>query len=182
MSDLDTDKLRGRRVIVVNTSYERLPFANYLFFGDRRWFVEHQARVLKKFEGQIVTGSRMVRTDRILTMQKVKPPPGITRKRHQVVYQRTSLQGAINLALHLVGQGGRIVLLGADMKRSNDGRSHHHSPHLWGVKDGCWDKQMQELRLVSEPLKNFGIEIVNTSMESKIDWWPKVPFAEVLAW
>ena len=179
--DIDTERLRGRKVIVINSSYERVPFADFLFFGDRRWFVHHQKDIFRTFAGRVVTGSRM-RSHRIYSMGKVKPPPGITRKRHQIVYQRTSLQGAINLAVHLVGQNGRIVLLGADMQRSPEGVTHHHTPHPWPTRPGAWDKQMQELRLAEEPLKNYGVEVVNCSEKSRIDWWRKMTFEDALAW
>jgi hypothetical protein len=38
------DVLAGRKVIAVNSSYERVPGADVLFFGDCRWWDEHRER------------------------------------------------------------------------------------------------------------------------------------------
>jgi hypothetical protein len=108
------------------------------------------------------------------------PPPGLSFDPTCVVSQRTSLQGAINLAVHLGAI--RIVLLGADMRRARDGRSHHHSPHPRPNKPGnrTWDAQMMQLRLTVTPLRERGIEVFNTSPISRITWWPRAELTACL--
>lgn len=192
----NTELLRGRRVIAVNSSYERVPFADILFFGDSRWLYEHYTRPeLVAFGGRIVTPNRSVQTpdNRILKVRRVVPTgpdsPGLVLARDSVVSQRTSLQGAINLAAHLIGATSnpgamryRIVILGADMARAPDGRTHHHTPHKWQNKPGnrTWDIQMTQLVLAVPVLKSLGVEVINASPVSRISWWPKRNFDESL--
>ena len=108
------------------------------------------------------------------------PPPGLSLDRSCAVSERTSLQGAINFAVHLGVK--RIVLLGADMRRADDGRSHHHLPHPRPNKPGnqTWDIQMAQLRLAVEPLRQLGIDVINTSPITRIDWWPRAELAACL--
>src|SRR5678815_316198 len=48
--------IRGRKIIVVNSAYEKVPFASMLYFGDGRWWKEHRKRILKSdFKGHLVT-------------------------------------------------------------------------------------------------------------------------------
>lgn len=178
----DLSLLRGRRVIVVNSSYEAAPFADILFFGDASWWETHRRReTLAAFTGRIVTVSLRAAGRRLLRLRRQVPPPGLSRDPGCVVSERTSLQGAINLAVHLGVK--RIVLLGADMRRAEDGHSHHHSPHPRPNKPGnrTWDIQMAQLRLAAEPLRELGIEVINTSPISRIDWWPLAELAACLA-
>lgn len=169
--------LKGRRIILVNSAYETLPDADFLFFADHRWWGWHE-RAMKAFKGRIVTTSKVVTSDRVLTLQKLKPPPALAGKPTHLAMQRTSLQGAINLAVHL--GAARIVLLGADMQAAPNGRTHHHRPHPKPQKPGCWDKQMAQLRELAPALAERGIEVVNCSPHSRIDWWPKRPLEDFL--
>lgn len=185
----DVTKLRGRRVIVVNSSYEIAPdFAAYCFFGDLRWWELHSERpAFKAFKGRFVSCSRSAHGEGLLKLNRIAPNinekaggigPGLSLDPRSVVCQRTSLQGAMNLAFHL--GAAKIVLVGADMGRAADGRSHHHTPHPWENKPGnrTWDIQMTQLRLIAEPLERFGVKVVNTSPVSRIDWWPKARLAD----
>ena len=179
--DQDLSLLRGRRIIVVNSSYEAVPFADILFFGDASWWETHCRRAaLIAFAGRIVTVSARAIGQRLLRLRRQVPPPGLSRDPSCVVSERTSLQGAINLAVHLGVK--RIVLLGADMRRADDGRSHHHSPHPRPNKPGnlTWDIQMAQLRLSVDPLRELGVEVINTSPISRIDWWPRAELGACL--
>lgn len=187
------ERLRGRRVLVVNSSYEAAPWAPVLYFADRRWYFEHYTRpAFKAFAGLKIScnGQPQVRSNpEISWLRRVVPNfdpthgplgPGLAEDPAAVVSNRTSLQGAINIAAHY--GVARIVLLGADMCRSVDGRTHHHSAHRWNNKPGTetWDVQMVQLALVVEPLKSRGIDVVNCSPISRLPWWPIMPLSDYL--
>lgn len=182
--------LRGRRVIAVNSSYERVPWADICYFADQRWFFEHKDRpAFKAFAGRKVTCAHKptVGDPATLRLMRIVPNfdpnyapvgPGLALAPHAVVSNRTSLQGALNLAFHL--GASRLVLLGADMARSAEGASHHHSPHPWRNKPGneTWDTQMEQLVMIVEPLRERKIEVINTSAVSRLTWWPKMTLEE----
>lgn len=183
----DLSVLEGGRVVVINSSYTVAPFADYLVFVDVRWYGAHAA-ALASFRGQIVTTSMAAKVapggHPLLRLQKVAPnkePKGLCEVRNCVVYQRTGLQPALNMLAHL--EVARIILIGFDMQRSPKGKTHHHQPHPWANRAGnkSWDLQMEQINFMVEPLRRRGIEVINTSMASRLPWWPKVPLSKVLA-
>lgn len=182
VATLDLEVLRGRRVIAINSSYGAVPFADYVIFADQRWWDEHRPQ-LREFAGRVVAVSAAARDDkaiRLLRLKRSKPEDGLSLRADTVPVRRTSTTAAIGLAVHLGVR--RIVLIGIDQRRAPDGASHHHAPHKWKNKPGdtTWDAQMQDLRQLAAPLRARGIEVVNCSDVSRIDWWPKAPLAEVL--
>ena len=187
----DISKLQGRHVVVVNSAYEATPWADYLFFGDERWWYDHRKRPeILKFKGRFVTPSQAAVGNNLLRLWRYTPNldlkrgklgPGLTTNPMAVVSQRTSLQGAMNLVAHF--GVSRMVLLGADMCRGENGATHHHKPHKWQNKPGnkTWDMQMDQLVLIVEPLRALGVEVLNASPISRIPWWPKVNFEDTLS-
>lgn len=173
----DFSILAGRRVMVINSSVFAYPSADVLFFGDARWWMWNAAKVKPSFAGRIFTCADIA-DPRISNLVKRKPPPFIATNRGDVAMQRTSLTAAINLAVHF--GCSRMVLLGADQKPAEDGRTHHHEPHPVPVIQGAYDLQMRELREVAKAVADLGIEVINTSLQSRIDFWRKQPIEEML--
>lgn len=165
-------------MIAVNSSWQVWPAADVLFFSDVRWWQEYGARAVEGYRGKIVTISYTAKHKRILKLQKQKPPPGLTKDPQKLVVRFTSLQGAINLAVHY--GAAKIVLLGADMQKAADGAEHHHAPHRWPQNEGCWDQQMDDLIHTVPLLQEWGIDVINTSIDSRIAWWPKMTLEEFL--
>lgn len=161
--DVDLDMLRGRRVIVINSSVHKVPWADYLYFGDWRWWNEDENRAaVESFRGRVVTTSHMVKDDKVLICRKTNPP-GLALHPDSLMQKWTSLTAATNLAAHLVGPGGTIVWLGADGKYAADGRTHHHKPHRFPVKPGCYDLQYKDLWSMVPTLQAIKIAIFNAS-------------------
>jgi hypothetical protein len=180
-------RLEGRKVIVVNSSYETCPFADILFFGDNRWHVEHSGRPeFKAFiarGGWVVTVSHPSGAPYLKKLARIVPTcdaNGLTTTRVGLSSQKTSFQGAINLAAMMGAK--RIVLLGLDGKRTANGMTHHHTPHKWPTKPGVitWDRQKPQLKWIVQPLKDRGIEVFNTNPDSAFDFWPHAPIEDFL--
>lgn len=171
MRDQNVELLRGHRVIVVNSSYQIAPWADFLFFGDSRWWRLHGDRVKREFKGRIVTTCSVFSQDRNMLLIVRPAGKALSADPGSVAFSRTSTQGAINLAVHLGVK--RIVLLGVDQTVAQDGITHHHAKHPWPLRPGGWGLQMEHLRNLAEPLQKLGVEVINTSPVSKIDWWPK---------
>jgi hypothetical protein len=161
--DVDLGLLRGRRVIVINSSVHAVPWADFLYFGDFRWWNEPRNRAAAdKFAGRIVTVSKISIPDTFKICRNTKPP-GLAFERDSLMQQWTSLTAATNLAAHLVGPGGTIVWLGADGKYAANGRTHHHEPHRWHSKPKCYDKQLTDLVTVPPSLQAMQITAFNAS-------------------
>jgi len=160
---VDLEALRGRRVIVINSSVYKVPWADILYFGDWRWWHEDENRAaVASFQGRVVTTSQMVKDDKALICRKTNPP-GLAFAHDSLMQKWTSLTAATNLAAHLIGPGGTIVWLGADGKHAADGRTHHHKPHRWPYKPGCYDKQHADLATIIPSLQQRRIAAFNAS-------------------
>lgn len=192
VSDLDLTRLKGRRVMVINSSYQAYRDADMLFFGDTRWWKYHKSRI-GNFTGKIVTTASDCPNDERLLFLKQKDPKQfpLTPGADEAAMGRTSLHGAIDIA---VKRGAKqIVLLGADMQPGEDkiigtdGRmqlkTHHHEPHpaewMRRPKPNRYQLQMEQLRRLVDPLNKRGIEVFNCSPVSLIDWWAKADFNEL---
>src|SRR5262245_60675939 len=99
--DIDLEQLRGRNVIVINSSIYPISWAQYRYFGDFRWWnePENQAAVAK-FSDRVVTTSLLVRNPKVLICRKAEPP-GLSLDREMLAQKWTSLTAATNLAMHL---------------------------------------------------------------------------------
>lgn len=177
----DLEQLRGRRVIVINSSIHAVPWADICYFGDWRWWnePENQAAVAS-FAGRAVTVSRLVSDPKVLVCRSVKPP-GLAQSRDSLTQKWTSLTAATNLAAHLIGRGGTIVWLGADGKPAADGRVWHHKPHRWGPKPTRYNLHRSDIATMVEPLRAMGVTLLNASPGSAYaDLWPVVRLQDVL--
>jgi hypothetical protein len=155
--------LRGRKVIAINSSVHAVPWADFLYFGDWRWWNEEENRIaVANFRGRVVTVSRMVRDEKILVCRTALPP-GLELERDSLMQKHTSLTAATNLAAHLVGTGGAIVWLGADGKHAANGRTHHHRPHRWGNRPDAYEKQHADLATIMPNLQALNISLFNAS-------------------
>jgi hypothetical protein len=161
---VDLEALRGRRVIAINSSVYKMPWADFLYFGDWRWWNEPDNRAaVAGFRGRVVTTSRLVAEDKKVLVCRAAKPPGLAREHDSLMQKWTSLTAATNLAAHLVGPGGTIVWLGADGRLAADGRSHHHPPHRWPHRAGCYDKQHADLVTIVPSLRTLKITAYNAS-------------------
>lgn len=160
-----------------------VPWADVLVFGDTRWWRQVKNRVaVDAFKGIVVTTAQDVKGKNVTRLGKVKPD-GPAKQPGYLAMRRTTLTAALNFAYHL--KVARIVLLGADGKPGRDekGRTitHHHEPHIWPSRPGCWGRQKEELLTFVKPLKKAGIEVLNASPGSAwADLWPVVKLEEAL--
>lgn len=177
----NTDLLKGRKVIVINSSWERLPWAPVLFFGDDRWWREYSKEVLAGFPGRIITCAPEVRHPRFLKLKRAVHENQLCPMPDTVMVRRTSMTGAMNVAMHL--GAAIIVLLGLDGKPGADGRLHHHEEYsmsLGGLEE-TWQEQRRDLSCARASLAARGITVVNASPVSALaDLWPIVPFEAYL--
>lgn len=177
----DAQLLRGCNVIVINSSYEALPWASMLICHDPQWWREHKDK-LKAFAGLIIAPSKVsLRCSQRLFM-KLQRPPGLSSDPTALTMLRTTFTAAINVAAHRVGAGGTIILLGADGKKDQQGRSHHHQRHHWWKENPKrWGIHHDELATLVEPLRERNIDVINASPGSAwADLWPVMTLEQAI--
>ncbi len=170
--------LKGQNVIVINSSYQAFPEAQFIIFSDMRWWCHHlRLKPLQDFKGKIVATSNSASGPQLLKMKR-KSSPGLATERDSVMVKNTTLTGAINLAVHL--GVGKIVLLGIDQK-TIDGRHWHHASHPWQPTANCWVRQQMDLPKIAEDLQALNIPCVNASPDSALALWPIVNLEDHVA-
>lgn len=181
LNKIDLSLLKGRRVIAVKSSWLMYPDADVLFFADGRWWQQPLLRP-KDFGGLIVTTAPGIPAP-VKPMKKV-PPTALSADPTCLALARTSTTGAINLAVHFTGPGGKIVGLGVDGRLAPNGQRHCHGlkwPWAKGAEQKSFDDQAAEYRAIAPSAKAMGVEIVNGNLESAIDAFPRLSFEECLA-
>lgn len=177
----DLQKLRGHKLIVINSSFYAAPWADFLVFSDTRWW-DANVKKIAKFQGRIICASSLARHPRLLRMKR-KLPPGLSRDPSYLTIKYTTLVTAQNFAVHIGVK--KIVLIGADGKNGGaDGKqTHHHTdhPHLWKQMPGSFEKQRRDLGPAAKDLIKLGVECVNASPGSALsDLWPIVNFEDMI--
>jgi hypothetical protein len=167
----DLTLLHGKNVIVINSSYQVFPAAQFLVFSDMRWWIDH-LKALKSFKGKIISTSCAASGLANLFHMQRKSSLGLAEDVGQLMVKNTTLTAAINLAVH--HSVNKIVLLGIDQKLGADGRTHHHEPHRWKQQANCYLRQQRDLPPIAEALKVRNIECVNASPGSALTIWPLV--------
>lgn len=180
LEGFDFERLRGRVVIAINRSHQSVPFAKILYFTDPKcwhWYEDtfraHRApwkltshpanKEPENYPGVLSlarTGARGLDLD-----------PGSVRHGNNSGY------AAINVAVHF--RPRKIILLGYDMKPTGD-RVHHHPEHPVATKPRAFDHMVRYFDGLVEPLSDLGIEVLNTSMDSRLTCFPKVPIERFL--
>lgn len=172
------DKLAGRRVVAVNSSFAIVPGADVLFYADARWWNQF-FRTTVGFTGSIVTISRRNRDKRAKRVEKTKPPL-VKDDQASVTMSRTSLAGAIVLAAK---RGAfPIVLIGADGQLDETGRRHNHAhKYPWKLNPESYTAMAAELRAMLPGLRSIGAVVLNASPRTKFDMFPSVDLDAFLA-
>jgi hypothetical protein len=170
----DLSRLRGRRVIAINSSFLDVPWADFLVFSDRRWWDLHGPSVLDVFRGRVVALTPMHPSRHYLPMERVRAS-GICDHRDSLALWHTTTCPASNLAAHLGVT--RINYLGLD------GRGGwHHSPHKWRQHPRKFDYHESALRLLTRDLTRRGIQFRGACPDSRYDdFVPHCPFEEMVS-
>lgn len=173
---IDLESLRGQKIIVINSSFRAVPFADFLIFADARWW-EHNRAHLVNWKGRIICLSHSPHHPALL-MIKRKVPPASDQGNDCLALQFTTATAALDLAAKL--GAARIVMLGVDGRNGADGKTHHHIAHPWRPLAGWEAKHRRDLEKMAEPLKNRSVEVVVATPSAYEDIWPRVELAELL--
>lgn len=121
---------QGRaKVIAINNAYALAPWADLLYFADKRWHGWHSHRPeFKAFAGQIATvdNLELARDSRIHCLRK-GALIGLADRPDTVNTGSNSGHQALNLCY--LGKVKRVILIGFDMRHVGK-RSHWHGGHV----------------------------------------------------
>jgi hypothetical protein len=184
------EKLQDRmHVVVINESYRLCPWAEILYSCDGKWWNVHQISVAK-FKGLKLAWDIHPNVTH-LGIKKIQIAQ--VKQHNELVYRYDLLldePGVVGSGgnsgfqvLNLVAQFGAtgVALIGFDM--SDAGGIHWHGKHHTEllnpdpVRFGEWIRWLDK---AAPKLKRSGVDVVNCSMVSKLNCFPKVSVDKML--
>lgn len=176
MRNVPVHRLRNRCVIAINDSFELAPWADYLYFCDKRWWDTRRYKVRNQFAGRkLVTMTNAIEgvfTLACTGLEGLETDPCAIRHGNNSGYQ------AINLAYHLGAK--RIVLLGYDMCLGRNGETHwNYGMRPEGARDNGYDNVLRytmlpHFKTLAAPLEAAGVKVFNACPGSALQVWPIV--------
>lgn len=175
------EKLRGKgRIIAINDSFIRAPWADVLYFADKPFWTQYQAQIRTMFYGKyLVTLDNQiegVKTLKNTGEQGLETDPCGLRTGGNSGYQ------AINLAYHF--GVSRIILLGLDMScaghkihwRERGGRPQT----VHGYTQTIDHHMLPNFPTLVQPLQEAGVAVVNATPNSRLKVWPYLSLYDVV--
>jgi len=180
LAESDVAMLRGRaRVIAINNACYRAPWADALWFCDKKWFIWHTAAV-KGFGGEVWT---LENTSLIADLPHLRTlrndgKAGWSDRPDGVMTGGNGGYQAIQIAAKRGAR--RILLLGFDMRAVN-GRRHWHHEHPTPSWDGIYKARfLPHFPALADALTARGVEVINCTPGSALTVWPIRPLVEVM--
>jgi len=172
------------RVIAINSSYLRAPFADILYACDGSWWravdPEHRASYVSLASAHF-SPDRMWTQDEMAAkefgLQWIKSTRGanLSLDKDVIAQGANSAIQAMNLAFH--AGACKIILLGVDCKGK-----HWHPDHPSPLSNSLPHKRwIENFAIFGEDLAKQGVEVVNCSPISAVTAFPKRSLQEVLA-
>jgi hypothetical protein len=188
LNGFDFERLRGRRVLVCNSSYLKVPWADALVFIDPRWYddrynpgIGHKHRPeFWRFAGERICLAKGIYDDGLLPMQRIAHH-GLSLDPTRVMFGTTIVCSAINISV--LRGAARGVLLGFDGKPGRDGKLWHHEPHPseWPRIPGCFINHGVDMLKLKPQLDEIGFEVINANPESRHRMFTFASIDEILA-
>lgn len=186
------DRLRGHRVMVINSTYKLAPWADVWFFTDNIVYEANKAAVAS-WPGHIISLSKQAKRempDKVKRVQVAFAPGFLSGKDGVIRGNPSSGHNAIGLEIALGAK--RIVLLGYDM-RVVSGREHHHDDYAGRPRDldiyvrdflpafrQFTNGEGRTIPGWNEAALSVGVEIWNATPGSALDEFKMVALDEVL--
>jgi hypothetical protein len=167
----------ARRVIAVNTTFRRAPWADVLYACDAPWWRVHIDEVREGFTGALWTQDKEAAREFGLNHIESTRLPGLGKRPGLIHQGGNGGYQAINLAYQAGAK--KIVLLGFDMKGT-----HWHGAYTNGLANtaghlfATWLKNFEGM---AADLALGGIEVLNATPDSALKSFPAVGLEQALA-
>lgn len=181
LTQADVEYCRGKaRVIAVNDAYRLAPWADALYACDAKWW--HWHRGVPEFQGakwSLQYSAWSSHATQYPDVQRLRNtgPAGLECNPTGLKNGRNSGYQAVNLAVHY--GASRIVLLGYDMQRSAKTGSHFFGEHP-NRQMSPYPEFRRRFQSMVKPLAKAQVEVINCTVTTVLDWFPKRPLREVL--
>ena len=164
----DCEAVRGNVVIVTNTTFRLVPWADVLFAMDQKWWTEYHREVAETFKGR-----------------KVSVVQGAKRFGAETTYGAAWFRGFGNsgsgaLAFAIAGNPARVLMLGFDCQATG-GKTHWHGDHPKSLSNARslprWPRAFQS---AAAHARGKGVKVLNCSRETALTCFERVPLEVAL--
>jgi hypothetical protein len=166
------------RVITLNNTYARAPWADVHYAGDYLWWKIHRPQML----AMKCRGAHWTQDNGAAERFGINRVKGANREGLGLDIVHTggnSGYQAINLA-YLWG-ARKIVLLGFDMKAADDGRRHWHPEHKAPLPEKqLFTEWIHRFKKLAADLAARGVVVINCTPDSALPWFPHVPLKDTI--
>lgn len=176
------DRCRGFPAVAVNDQYLFAPWADALYFADRKWWTWHRGREeFKSFSGvklSILSSSseRIPGVHHLKNANHVGGETGFSRDPGVLCTGSNSAYQAANVLIHAGCR--RVVLLGVD-GRPIAGRSHNFGEHP-DRSEPPYKAMKEAFKIGARAAAAMGVELVNASPVTFIDTVPLMTLDDAL--
>lgn len=187
LDGFDFEALRGQgRVITINLSFLKTPFADILYFMDNRFYRllyngKFGSEALKKwqeFQGYRVFLNIMGRKYEDVYSVRSLGRIGLSNSLQSGIYHgNNSGVGAVGLAVCL--KANPIYLLGIDCKFINK-KTHHHSGYGFPMGEGIVKSFIADFERMNRFIKRTHFKVINLNPQSGLRCFPFSIVSEVL--
>ena len=172
------NSLQGKKTIAINKAIKFYNNADVMYWTDGRvytWFEKE----INEFKGLKYTIRARSYPSNVTILKKGKKY-GLELAKDTLSHGNNSGYAAINLAIHLGAK--RIVLLGYDMGRTNEGSHFHDGYPVNATADKIYKEQfLPGFSILKNELKGKGIQIFNACPTSNLKAFPRITIEEALS-
>lgn len=170
-------RFRSWRVMVINNTWELIPWADVLYAGDGQWW-ERYSDEAAVFRGEKWTSDAHAAVRHGLHWVRSRAGAGLCRIPRIVHSGGNSGYRGINLAYHFGAR--KIVLLGFDMHRREGGHWHGEHAGMLSAPANHILAWRHAFPALASDLSDAGVRVVNATDGSALDCFPKATLREAL--
>jgi hypothetical protein len=181
LKDFLWDKLKGKNTVGCNDAFRLgAEVVRVCIFGDASWF--HRTKwELEKFRGRVIScAPSLIHLHLPWLYQMSRVRDGLQQSGSVLAWNYSTGAAAINLVVMLGAV--RIFLLGFDMKRGEDGKSHWHPHRVTQTEEVAFSRFQKGFKCLASSLASLraDVQVFNvTDGTSKLTVFPAKSFAEL---
>lgn len=165
-----------RRVIAINTTFQRAPWADLLWGCDLTWWRQYHKEAAAIFTGQLWTQDQQAVREFGLHFIESAMVPGLSRRPGVIHQGGNSAYMSVNLGVQAGAK--RFVLLGVDMHGT-----HWHGNHPAGLPNpvpNLFKSWIKQFGVLAKDLEREGIEVINCTPGTALHCFPERALEEAL--
>ncbi len=170
-------RFRSWRVMVINNTWELIPWAHVLYACDFQWWARY-GTAAEAFAGQKWTLSSAAQLRYGINRIERGQGAGLCTEPGHINTGGNGGYQAINLAWHMGAK--RIVLLGYDMHRKNGGHWHGEHEGMLSAPESHINAWRRNFEPLANDMAKAGVSVINATTGTALECFERMPMVEAL--